>query len=289
LEVTANNALGSTDGNTTVASGAALKLNNVIYTTAEGLTINGTGVSNGGALVNAGNSTFGGAITLGANSTISAGGGNLTLTGGIEKDNVTLTLTGGGNITVSGTGISGNTTGTSDLVVDGTRLNLNIQSTFSGPTTVQNGGTISFGVADALLTGTDLTLLGGSTLTFGGAYSQTNLGKLMVGTGNGTIDFGNSAVTLVFGDSSGMMWSGYLYLVNFTPGVDHLFFGGAGLSDTNPPPGGQLGLIKFTDPSDFAVINGGEISAVPEPSTYAALLGAAALLLAVYRRRFCRR
>ena len=49
LEVTANNALGTNAAGTSVTNGAALKLTNVNYSTAEGVSLNGTGIANGGA------------------------------------------------------------------------------------------------------------------------------------------------------------------------------------------------------------------------------------------------
>ncbi|MEI6603708.1 MAG: autotransporter-associated beta strand repeat-containing protein, partial [Verrucomicrobiota bacterium] len=54
LEVTVNNALGTNAAGTTVTSGAALKLTGVNYAPVEALSLNGTGISSGGALVNSG-------------------------------------------------------------------------------------------------------------------------------------------------------------------------------------------------------------------------------------------
>ena len=57
-------------GATTVASGAALSISGGL-TVAEPITISGTGISSGGAIVfTGGNNTYSGAITLGATSTI---------------------------------------------------------------------------------------------------------------------------------------------------------------------------------------------------------------------------
>ncbi|NDF87247.1 MAG: hypothetical protein EB102_12200, partial [Gammaproteobacteria bacterium] len=76
LVVTANDALGTTAGTTTVASGAVLDLQNINYSTTEGLTVNG-----GTIKTSTGTSTFAGAISLGANSTADVGGTQLTLSG----------------------------------------------------------------------------------------------------------------------------------------------------------------------------------------------------------------
>src|SRR5688572_5567298 len=86
LRLNSNNALGTTASGTTVANGAVLTLNNVNYSSAEPLTLNGSGISNGGALANSGTSTFAGPINAATNATINAGGGILNLTGGLSKN-----------------------------------------------------------------------------------------------------------------------------------------------------------------------------------------------------------
>ena len=183
LQVDANNALGTTGSGTTVKSGASLQLNNVNYSSAEALSINGNG-SGGGALLNSGTSTYAGQVTATTNASISAGGGTLNLTGGVVKNGTTLTLTGGGQVNVSGTGISGSSPN-SDLVVDGTTVVISAASTYNGPTTVQNGGVL---VANAAINGSGnftvnsgSTLSGTSTITTGaGSYIYIN-GRLEVG------------------------------------------------------------------------------------------------------------
>ncbi len=190
LEVDTNNALGATAGGTTVsATGAELRLGNVSYTTAEPLTINGTGVSNAGALSNTGTSIFAGAITVASNATIGSGGGTLTLTGGIVKNGTTLTLVGGGVININTVGISGSSPN-SDLIVNGTTANLNVTNSYNGPTSVMGGGNIVLGVNNAIPNNSAVTLGDGSTtgiLTMG---TLTNaIGSLTFGTtpGGGTV------------------------------------------------------------------------------------------------------
>ena len=151
LSVSANGALGTVGSGTTVASGAALRLDNVSYSAAEPLTINGTGISNGGALINSGTSTFWGHVTAATHSTINAGGGNLTFTGGLTKDGTTLTFAGGGTVNINTQGIGGSSPN-SDLVVDGTTVVLNAANTYNGPTTVQNSGTLRLGASNVLPT-----------------------------------------------------------------------------------------------------------------------------------------
>jgi autotransporter-associated beta strand protein len=151
LQVNTNNALGTVANGTSVSNGAALKLNNVNYSTAEPLTLNGSGISNGGALTNSGTSTFAGAITLATDATISAGGGTLNLTGGILKDGTTLTFAGGGTVNITTNGITGGSPN-SDLVVDGSTVVLSAASSYNGPTTVQNSGTLRLGGSNMLPT-----------------------------------------------------------------------------------------------------------------------------------------
>ena len=62
LQVNTNNALGTAANGTTVSNGATLRLNNVNYSTAEPLTINGNWLQQRGALANSGTSTFAGPI-----------------------------------------------------------------------------------------------------------------------------------------------------------------------------------------------------------------------------------
>jgi fibronectin-binding autotransporter adhesin len=189
LEVKANDALGTTAAGTSVQSGGTLRLNNVNYSSAEALSLNGSGTSGSGALRNVGNSTYAGPITAATNATINAGGGTLTTTGGLVKNGTTLTIAGGGKVIVNGTGISGSAAN-SDLIVDATTLVVNAASNYNGPTTVQNAGTL---VANAAVTTTKMTVNANSTLS--GTSSITTAGG---GTDyvmlNGTLQVGDSTL-----------------------------------------------------------------------------------------------
>jgi len=81
VEIRNNTALGTTGSGTTVVTGAELDLSGNINIGAEALSLTGTGVSTAGALQNlSGNNTWGGTITLGGTTTISAAvGSTLTL------------------------------------------------------------------------------------------------------------------------------------------------------------------------------------------------------------------
>jgi fibronectin-binding autotransporter adhesin len=203
LEVTANNALGTTAAGTTVQSGAAFKLNSAAYTSAEALALNGSGIGGGGAFVNSGTSSYAGQITAATNAMIHAGGGALTLTGGLVKNGTTLTLTGGGSITVSGTGISG-ASANSDLVVAGTTVNLNAANTYNGPTFIRDGGVLNANVSSALPTTPRSAMIlddvgtGSSTL----ALTASNSAASLSGAASSTITLATGS-TLTAGSSSG--------------------------------------------------------------------------------------
>ena len=93
--------LGGTSGATTVASGGALSISGGL-TIAEPITISGTGVSSGGAIVfTGGDNTYSGAITLGATSTIVSTGGAQTISGTVNAGNG-LTITSNSDLTISG-------------------------------------------------------------------------------------------------------------------------------------------------------------------------------------------
>lgn len=125
-------ALGTNTAGTTVYSDAALEIQGGITVTNEALTINGTGVSNGGALRNiSGNNTWTGAVTLGTDASVNSDSGTLTISGAIGGSGKDLTVGGAGNVTLSG--VVGN--GSGSLTYDGTgtlTLSGGSANTFSG-------------------------------------------------------------------------------------------------------------------------------------------------------------
>lgn len=129
------NALGSTAGGTTVASGAVLDLNGTSLA-AEPLTVSGTGIASGGVLVNSavGAASAASPITLAGATTITANN-PMSLGGAITMGGDVLTLNGTSTLTVSG-GISG----TAGLVKDGTgTVAFSTQKVYTGNTTVNAG------------------------------------------------------------------------------------------------------------------------------------------------------
>lgn len=93
------NQLGDTVAGTTIASGAVLDVRNAL--SAEPISVVGSGISNGGALITStGTGTVPGPVTFGGDTTI-GGAGALNLTGTLTGSG-TLTKVGAGNTTISG-------------------------------------------------------------------------------------------------------------------------------------------------------------------------------------------
>ncbi len=193
LDIQNANGLGTTAAGTTVMSGATLQLQSGISLSAEPLTLNGNGYSGYGALRNlSGSNSFGGAITLAANSTIYSDAGTFTLSGGIVNGGFTASFAGAGNITESGV-----ISGTGALVKNGSgTLTLSGGNTFSGGSTI-NGGTVivyggslgaSTGVANLNAATIDVaaTVTSARNFVLGDAASTLMVDPTLTFTANGT-------------------------------------------------------------------------------------------------------
>ena len=140
LTIANGNALGSTSSGTVVNSGAALQIQGGISVGTEAITINGVGISNGGAIRNLSeNNTLGGTITLGSTSRINSD----SVTGTLTLSNNSA-ITGTNNLAIGGVGstiVKGIiSTGTGTLTKDGTgTLTLNGANTYTGSTTITLG------------------------------------------------------------------------------------------------------------------------------------------------------
>lgn len=152
----------------------------------------------------------------------------------------------------------------------------NSGTTFTVPAQISGAGRLT-------KTGTGALTLGGGTLATGGLTPAATLGTLTL-SGASTIDFGSGTSAVAFADSPGAGWNGTLTIANYTSGTDTLRFGtsSSGLTST------QLALTDFgsgytTQIDSLGYVTG--VGAIPEPSTYAALFGAAALGLAFWRPR----
>jgi autotransporter-associated beta strand protein len=260
LQLNSNNALGTAASGTTVANGAVLTLNNVNYSTAEPLTLNGNGIGNSGALTNSGTSTFAGPINAATDATINAGGGTLTLTGGLAKNGTTLTIAGGGTVNITTNGITGSAPN-SDLIVDGTTVVLNAANSYNGPTTVQNNATLRLGNNNVLPTSPQTALTVNSSSVFDLASRSDSVASL---SGDSSAIVRNS----VFGSTSTVT-------VNPGSGVTSTF--GGVIEGTEVGTQGDLALQKtgagtliLTGGNSYSgttTINGGTLIAAADPGS----------------------
>jgi autotransporter-associated beta strand protein len=169
LNIQNASALGTTAAGTTVSSGAALEIEGNIAVGNEALTLNGTGISGGGAFRNiSGTNSYTGGITLGSASTINSDAGTLTLSGGITNGGFTTTFGGASNITESGV-ISG--TGALTKSDNGT-LTLSGVNTYSGGSTL-NGGTVIVSTSAGLGATSGAVTINAATLDVAATFTST--------------------------------------------------------------------------------------------------------------------
>ena len=195
LNLQNNGALG-TASSVSVTSGAALRLQGGITTTAATpLTLNGTGISGNGALESvSGVNTYTGLVTLGSNTTIGADNGStldLTNAGTITGSGFALTLTGAGDINVSS--IIG--TGTGGLIKAGSGIaTLTGANTFTGATTI-NAGTLALGAGGSLADSSGVTLTAsGAVFDITAAGNQAI--QALSGVAGTNVNLGNNGLTV---------------------------------------------------------------------------------------------
>ena len=275
-------ALGTTAGSTSVTSGAVLDLNGTAYSTAEPLTLNGTGISSGGALINSSSTaaTFAGPITLGSASSIVGGTGSITISGTVTNATYGLTLGG-----ATGGTASGIISGTGALTkADAGAWTLSAANTYTGTTTI-SAGTLTLGAANAL----PITTSAG-TIQFAGSTPILNLGLYNLGSSTasansaGQLDFDvNTTVNLgasgtnayYFKASNGQTWSATTVTIYNWTGI-------AGVSGTGPKiyvgsdatglSATQLAKITFNGYSAGAIIlSTGEVVPAPPAPTITSL------------------
>jgi len=188
-------AMGVTNGLTnTVVSGGALELSNGILVDGEILDLNGSGVSDGGALRNvAGNNTYNGLIELNSTNRINSDAGTLTVSSfanGLSSTR-SLFVGGAGNTVISGA-LDGSSTGR--LIKDGTGT-----LTISGANTVNGGITVGAGSLIVSSTGSIIEA-GSSVIISNRAYLGYN-GTTALRTASISIEAGG---TLELGTSGSM-------------------------------------------------------------------------------------
>lgn len=226
------------------------------------LTIGGSGITNGASSFNNLNTD----VSLNGAQTWNIGtGGFLTVTRGVSTSSSLLTKAGPGTLRLSST-----TTGS--FAPNGVNI---------------SGGTLQLlNVSDVIADTVNMSGFNNSTFDLNG-QSET-LGTLSVLNSAGfTINFGSTAVanSLAFAASHLSLWDGTLTILNFQAG-DTLRFGtsSAGLTSA------QLGQIQFgAGPSGAQIDSFGYVTAIPEPTTTALLVGSLLGLVVFHFHRRHRR
>ncbi len=180
-----NTPLGTNAGGVTVSSGAVLDLSTFALggaSTYETLNLSGTGIGNGGALISSasGSNNFG-AMTVTANTIVkNSGSGTITFGGTVTAANtINLGIAGTGPVTF--TGVYGATATTATINKwDSGILTISAASITTGLVRI-NGGTLKYGVADAL--STPAVTVAGGTLDLNG-FNETNIGAVTLISGS---------------------------------------------------------------------------------------------------------
>lgn len=281
LEIQNGNALGSTNGATTVAPGATLAVSNNI-STGENISLAGQGVGNGGAIENlSGMNTLSGTLTLNDTSRINSDSGTLNLSGNVTSGSgAALALGGAGATNISGT----ITTGSGTVTKDGkgtVTYSGNGANTYSGTTTVNAGTLILQKTSGVNAIAGNLDVEGGAARL--GADNQITDSAAVTVNGSGTFDVnghnetiaglngasGNAAVTLGTGalTVSGSNGSSFAGLISGTGSLVKSGPGELDLSGSSTYSGGtslQSGIISVSNNSALGtgtvgVTNGGNL------------------------------
>jgi autotransporter-associated beta strand protein len=226
-------ALGTTAGNTIVASGARIFAQNGVSNqiVPEPITLSGTGTDGTGALRFGGGVagvTMSGPITLGADTLIKSDGStSATFSGGISISDKVLTFAtdSGATNTVSTAGISG-TTGSVVKTGTGT-LTLAAAGTFSGGTS-HEGGIINVNDSNALGSGT-AALNGGIRYVIGDGVDVAN--AFALGANAGTA--GNGLIQVATGTTGTV--SGPINITSGAAGGGHFASAGTGVLNITGP------------------------------------------------------
>ena len=196
LNIRSDTALGS--GAVTVASGAALELQGGISPD-NALTLNGSGIANGGALRNISGSTqYDGAVTLGSATRINADAGTLYLRS-VTGTNTNLSVGGGGSVWI-GDNLS---LGSGNLLMDGAGiLAIGGVNTFAGLTI--SAGEVQVRNGDAVANTSAVTIAAAGTL---GIIDSETIGSL---TGSGRVEITNGRELRTGANNTSTTFSGVI-------------------------------------------------------------------------------
>jgi autotransporter-associated beta strand protein len=219
--------LGTTAAGTTVSSGAVLDLNGHSLTSSasKALTLNGYGISHGGALINSSStaSEFIGAITLGTGSRVNATTGNITLSGNISGGSNSLYVGGSNNTSISGiiSGAGGGTDGS--LFKDGSgTLTLSGANDYTGDTRI-NAGNLTVNSGGSLGNGSDVFISSGANVNINTNTTVASVQETGHNNG-GSIAIGSGATLTINGSNKGTMFQ------NSISGQGGLTMAGSGTS-----------------------------------------------------------
>ncbi len=228
LQIEQDGALGTTAGGTTVTGGAALQLiaSGIADPIGEALTLNGTGISNGGALRNlSGTHTWTGGITLGSETRINSDTFTLSLNGGITGTNQNLILGAGINSTIEVN--SAITTGSGTLTKDGTgTVILDGVNTYTGVTTV-NAGQLEL-KNGAAIADTGAVVVNASSALF--IFNSETIGSL---AGGGIVQLLINSTLTIGGNNASATFSGSISEVAGTGSLTKIGAGTQTLSGAN--------------------------------------------------------
>jgi fibronectin-binding autotransporter adhesin len=252
-------------------------------------------ISNAGTLRVTSAADITNAITIGAGHGVlsNASSGEVVYSGAVSKDGTTLTSAAGEGTNVF-TGVISGDSANSDFVVDGGTTVFSNQMTYNGPTIITNGGTLVLGADNAMPSGSDL-ILGGGTFRVG-VWDYNAAGTLAMGSltlsASSTIDLGDFGTSgdrnLVFASSVGITWSGTLTITNWQgvartqSDVTRLLFGTGGLDSL------QLAQIQFAGYEQGAVLVDGELAPIPEAPVVWGALAVVGFILLRERQRLRR-
>ena len=264
--------LGTTAAGTTVAAGAVLDLNGYSLTAAatESLSLNGTGISNGGALANSSSTaaTYIGVITFATAASIVGETGTIAITGTPVSSAIGITL--GGS---AGGSISTVIAGARTLTKIGSGVwTLTAANTYTLATTI-SAGELRLNPAANITPASQVILSGGilGTTAITATRTITSSSTLQM-TANSSINLGSNAHSLKFANSSAIAWTGTTLTINGWTGTagasgtaGKIYFGAA----TGTLTAAQLSKIAFTGyPATPILLATGElVPGIPPPAT----------------------
>jgi prepilin-type processing-associated H-X9-DG protein len=256
LGIENSEALGTTAGGTTVASGASLQFSGGITVTGESLTLTGEGAGSSGALRNLShNNEWAGPITVQAGQTgrIGVDSGSLTLSGPITFSGTQM----GGFLVVHGAGvlnitgdISGGTAGGESVATSGNlsgTLNLSGANTYAGHTRI-NAGTISVAGGSAIPDASRVWLFGTGKLAL---QANETIGSLDSDAAGSQVVLNANTLT-VGGDDTNRSFAGSISgaggVTKIGAGVQTLKGSGIAYQGNTAVSGGRL---VFEDATSF--------------------------------------